>query len=95
MPEDTPDTDLVWYRPQNTLIQIQQECVDRKDLNTDKRTNESRYGSTVEHRKLWESNPVVSTVEVNHVVYSKSREVNHVVCMVSYAKNLRRNILPS
>ena len=47
IPENTPDTDLVWDRTKNMFIPIPHECVDLSDVNTDNRTN-----------KLWE----VSTV---------------------------------
>ena len=39
IPEDTPDTDLVWDRPKNTFIPITQECVKRSEANMDNRNN--------------------------------------------------------
>ena len=50
IPEDTPDTNLGWDRPEDMFIPIPQEYVDISDLNTDKRTNDSQKGSTAEHR---------------------------------------------
>ena len=68
--------------------------VDRSDGKTYMRTNKSREGSPMERSKPWESNPVVRVVERIPVGHSKSREINPMVRMVSYAKVLRRNILP-
>ena len=91
IPEDTPDTDLGWDRPKNTFIPIPQECVERSDVKADKRTNESREGSSVECSKSRESDSVVRTMKVNPVGRSKSRESNPVVRTVSYTEILRRN----
>ena len=91
IPEDTPDTDLGWYRPENTFIPSPQECVERSDVKADKRTNESREGSSVECSKSRESDSVVRTMKVNPVGRSKSRESNPVVRTVSYTEILRRN----
>ena len=40
IPEDTPDTYLVWDRPEDMLILIPQECVGRSDINKCIRTSE-------------------------------------------------------
>ena len=61
----------------------------------DKRANDSWEISIVKHSKSKESNTVVRMVEGGPVGRSKSRENNPVVCTVSYADILRRNILPS
>ena len=68
--------------------------VERRDVNTDKRTNESREGSPVERRKLRESIPI-RTVEENTIECSKSLESNPVLRILSYANILIRNSLPS
>ena len=92
-PEDTIDTDLGWDRPKEKFIPIPHDCVEKIEVNTDMRTNESRVGSRMERSKSWESNTVVHTVEVITVGHSKSQESIPVVGTVSYAKILRINIL--
>ena len=42
IPEDTPDTDLDWYRPKNTFIPFPWNYAERSDIKIDKRNNESR-----------------------------------------------------
>ena len=39
--EESPDKDLGWDIPKNKFITIPHECVERSDVNTDKRTNKS------------------------------------------------------
>ena len=46
--EYNPDTDLGWDRPENTFIPITQDCVEKSEVKTENRTNESRGGSPVE-----------------------------------------------
>ena len=93
--KDTPDTDLVCYRPENTFFPIPQEFVERSDVNTDKKTNDSQEGSPVECIRSQESNPVVYKMKGSPKGLIKSQEINPMVLTASYANILRRNILPS
>ena len=69
--------------------------VEISEEKTDIWTNKSWEGSSVEHRKLGESNTMVCTVEGSPMECRKSRKRNPVVRTVSYAEIARRKILPS
>ena len=78
--EDTPDTDLGWYRPKGKFIHIPQECVD----NNYGRRTEMKIRGIGRSQETYPVNPVIGMED----------PVSAVVCMVSYADLVKENMLP-